>query len=114
MQRPNLPALAQAIRAKDPRIDLSDVVYFIGTETVVPSKDRKTAMPRWQEAIFAALDRNAAHLATSCNCRRNRSSKSAGKFQFDQGATGLTAFGVSKDGEAAVRIMLSMWRRLAR
>ena len=63
MQRPNVPALAQALRAKDPRIDLSDVVYFIGTETVVPSKDRKSAMPRWQEAIFAALDRNAAHLS---------------------------------------------------
>jgi KUP system potassium uptake protein len=63
MQRPNVPALAKAVREKDPRIDLSDVVYYIGTETVVPSKDRKTAMPRWQEAIFAAMDRNAAHLS---------------------------------------------------
>ena len=62
MQRPNMPALVKLIHEKDPRIDLSDVVYFIGTETVVPSKDRKTAMPRWQEAIFAAMERNAAHL----------------------------------------------------
>jgi KUP system potassium uptake protein len=63
MQRPNVPVLAKAIQGKEPRIDLSDVVYYIGTETVVPSKDRKTAMPRWQEAIFAAMDRNAAHLS---------------------------------------------------
>jgi KUP system potassium uptake protein len=63
MQRPNVPALAKAIQGKDSRIELSDVVYYIGTETVVPSKDRKTAMPRWQEAIFAAMDRNAAHLS---------------------------------------------------
>ncbi len=62
MQRPNVPVLAKVVHEKDPRIDLSDVVYYIGTETVVPSKDRKTAMPRWQEAIFAAMDRNAAHL----------------------------------------------------
>jgi KUP system potassium uptake protein len=58
-----VPALAKVIQGKDSRIDLSDVVYYIGTETVVPSKDRKTAMPRWQEAIFAAMDRNAAHLS---------------------------------------------------
>ena len=62
MQRPNVPGLAKAIHDREPRIDLSDVVYYIGTETVVPSKDRKTAMPRWQEAIFAAMERNAAHL----------------------------------------------------
>ncbi len=63
MQRPSLPALAKVVQQKDPRIDLSDVVYYIGTETVVPSNDRKSAMPRWQEAIFAAMDRNAAHLS---------------------------------------------------
>ncbi len=62
MQRPNMTGLTKAIHDKDPRIDISDVVYYIGTETVVPSKDRKTAMPRWQEAIFAAMERNAAHL----------------------------------------------------
>jgi KUP system potassium uptake protein len=63
MQRPNVPGLALTLREKDKRIDLSDVVYYIGTETVVPSKDRKTALPRWQETIFAAMDRNAAHLS---------------------------------------------------
>jgi KUP system potassium uptake protein len=61
MQRPNVPRLALAIQAKDPRIDLSDLVYYVGTETVVPRADRK-GLPRWQEALFAALDRNAAHV----------------------------------------------------
>jgi KUP system potassium uptake protein len=61
MQRPNIPRLALAIQAKDPRIDLSDLVYYVGTETVVPRPDRK-GLPRWQEALFAALDRNAAHV----------------------------------------------------
>jgi KUP system potassium uptake protein len=61
MQRPNIPRLMLAIQAKDPRIELSDLVYYVGTETVVPRTDRK-GLPRWQEAIFAALDRNAAHV----------------------------------------------------
>lgn len=61
MQRPNVPRLMLAIQAKEPRIDLSDLVYYVGTETIVPRSDRK-GLPRWQEAIFAALDRNAAHV----------------------------------------------------
>jgi KUP system potassium uptake protein len=61
MQRPNIPRLTLAIQAKDPRIDLSDLVYYVGIETVVPRTDRK-GLPRWQEAFFAALDRNAAHV----------------------------------------------------
>jgi KUP system potassium uptake protein len=63
MQRPNVPGLAAALKRREPRIDLTDVVYYVGTETIVPSKDRKTAMPRWQETIFAVMDRNAAHLS---------------------------------------------------
>jgi KUP system potassium uptake protein len=61
MQRPDIPRLALAIQAKDPRIDLSDLVYYVGIETVVPRTDRK-GLPRWQEALFAVLDRNAAHV----------------------------------------------------
>jgi KUP system potassium uptake protein len=61
MQRPNIPRLALAIQAKDPRIDLSDLVYYVGTETVVRRGDGK-GLPRWQEVLFAALERNAAHV----------------------------------------------------
>jgi KUP system potassium uptake protein len=61
MQRPDIPRLVPAIQAKDPRIDLTDVVYYVGIETVVPRRDGK-GLPRWQEMLFAALDRNAAHV----------------------------------------------------
>jgi KUP system potassium uptake protein len=61
MQRPNIPRLALAIQAQEPRIDLSDLVYYVGTETIVPRRDRK-GLPRWQEALFALLDRNAAQV----------------------------------------------------
>ncbi len=61
MQRPNIPRLLQAIKAHDQRIDLTDLVYYVGIETVVPRADRK-GLPRWLEAIFAALERNATHI----------------------------------------------------
>jgi KUP system potassium uptake protein len=61
MQRPHIPHLALAIHERDPRIKLSDLVYYVGSETVVPRADHK-GLPRWQEAIFAALERNAAHV----------------------------------------------------
>jgi KUP system potassium uptake protein len=61
MERPDIPHLALAIQAKDSRIDLTDLVYYVGTETVVPRTDRK-GLPRWQEALFAAVERNAAHV----------------------------------------------------
>jgi KUP system potassium uptake protein len=42
-------------------IDLSDVTYYVGHETVVPGEDEK-ALPRWVEALFAFMQRNSAHL----------------------------------------------------
>ncbi len=61
MQRPDIPRLAVAIRAKNPRIDLGDLVYYVGIETIVRHSGGK-GMPRWEEVLFAALERNAAHV----------------------------------------------------
>jgi KUP system potassium uptake protein len=62
MQRPNVPGITLAVKQKDPRIDISDVIYYIGTATIVPSKNRRAALPRWEEALFAAMARNEAHI----------------------------------------------------
>ena len=43
-------------------IDLSDVTYYVGHETVVPRDDGK-GLPRWVEALFAAMQRNSAHVS---------------------------------------------------
>jgi KUP system potassium uptake protein len=42
-------------------VDLSDVTYYVGHETVVPRGEAK-ALPRWAEALFALMQRNASHL----------------------------------------------------
>ena len=43
-------------------IDLSDVTYYVGHETVVPSDSGK-GPPRWLEALFAAMQRNSVHVS---------------------------------------------------
>ena len=49
-------------QGKLPGIDLSDVTYFVGRETIIPREDIP-GMWVWREAIFAFLQRNAEHSA---------------------------------------------------
>jgi len=37
------------------------VTYYVGHETITARTDGK-GLPRWQEALFAAMERNAAHV----------------------------------------------------
>jgi KUP system potassium uptake protein len=62
MEHPDIPGILKECKAKGAEIDLDDVTYYLGSETIVPREDRK-GIPRWQEAIFAALGRNAERLS---------------------------------------------------
>jgi KUP system potassium uptake protein len=62
MERPDIPALLAASQAHGCTIDLSDVTYYVGHETVVRREDGK-GLPAWQEVLFAAMERNSAHLS---------------------------------------------------
>ncbi len=61
MERPDIPALLQQAHERGCAIDLSDVTYYVGHETVVPGDDER-ALPRVVEAMFAFMQRNSAHL----------------------------------------------------
>ena len=61
MERPDIPALLQHARNLGCAIDLTDVTYYIGHETVTSGGDDR-ALPRWVEALFALMQRNASHL----------------------------------------------------
>jgi KUP system potassium uptake protein len=37
------------------------VTYYVGHESIL-HRQRGAALPRWQEALFAAMVRNAAHV----------------------------------------------------
>jgi len=49
-------------QGKLPGIDLSDLTYYVGRETIIPSED-VPGMWVWREAIFAFLQRNAERSA---------------------------------------------------
>ena len=61
MERPDIPALLQRARALGCAIDLSDLTYYVGHQTVVPDEG-DNALPRLAEALFAFMQRNSAHL----------------------------------------------------
>jgi KUP system potassium uptake protein len=60
MEQPDVPQeLCDAMaRGELPKFDLDKAVYFIGHETIVPL-GRSQVLPRWREAIFALMHRNA-------------------------------------------------------
>jgi KUP system potassium uptake protein len=62
MERPDVPAILSSCKLKGAGIDLDDVTFYVGAERVVPAEDGK-GMPRWQEVLFAAMNRNAARLS---------------------------------------------------
>ena len=62
MEHPDIPEILKECKAKGAEIDLDDVTFYVGSETIVPREDKK-GLPRWQEALFALLGRNAARLS---------------------------------------------------
>jgi KUP system potassium uptake protein len=61
MERPDVPALLQRAHDGGCSIDLSDVTYFVGHETIVAREDKR-GLPHWLEAVYAFLQRNSAHV----------------------------------------------------
>jgi KUP system potassium uptake protein len=62
MERPNIPELLARSQALGCTIDLADVTYYVGHETVIRREDSE-ALPAWQERIFAVMERNDQHVS---------------------------------------------------
>ena len=63
-------SVVASARAGGCRVDLSDVTYYVGHETVVPS-DSDKGLPRWLEALFAAMQRISVHVSDYFKLPRN-------------------------------------------
>jgi KUP system potassium uptake protein len=61
MERPDVLAMLDDCRTKAVEIDRDDVTFYIGHETIIPREGRGR-IPRWQEAIFAAMARNSVRI----------------------------------------------------
>ncbi len=62
MERFSLNALLPALQAQGYDVDMTKVVYYVGHETIVRGRGDRRVLPRWVEQIFAAMERNQAHL----------------------------------------------------
>ena len=62
MERPDIPALLNKAHGGGCGIDLTDVTYYVGHETVVAREDGG-GLPRWVELLFALMQRNSAHVS---------------------------------------------------
>ena len=62
MERPHIPELLTTSRSLGCTVDLNDVTYYVGHETVVGREDGK-GLPAWQERFFAVMERNAVHVS---------------------------------------------------
>jgi KUP system potassium uptake protein len=61
MQPPNIPMLLKSTPGYDCQLDLDDVTYYVGRETIVPAEDRKGRLSRPEVWMYAAMLRNATH-----------------------------------------------------
>jgi KUP system potassium uptake protein len=62
MEKPDIAALLDAGRQHGCPLPLDDVTYYVGHETVV-HRTLGPALPRWQQAIYGFMSRNAATVA---------------------------------------------------
>jgi KUP system potassium uptake protein len=62
MERPNIPALLEEAQAHGCALNLDDVTYYVGHETVVHEDGRNT-LPHWLERLFAFMQRNSVHVS---------------------------------------------------
>jgi KUP system potassium uptake protein len=61
MERPNIPEVLYSSKALGCTVDLDDVTYYVGHETIVSQEDGK-GLPGWQEILYALMQRNAVHV----------------------------------------------------
>jgi len=61
MERPNIPRLLAEAHREGCGLRLDDVTYYVGHESIL-RREHGATLPRWQEAIFAAMVRNASHV----------------------------------------------------
>jgi KUP system potassium uptake protein len=61
MERPDVPALLRGAADHGCDLGMDDATYYVGHATIM-HRDDGQGMPRWLEAVYAAMERNASHV----------------------------------------------------
>jgi len=59
METPNVPRALAKLKKQGLKFDIMTTSFFLGRRTIVP--DKRSGMPRWQDKLFIALNRNATN-----------------------------------------------------
>jgi len=70
MERPDMPDLMRQLAARGCGVVPEKLTYFVGSERIVPREEG--GLPRWMEAIFSFLLRNATHMPDYLNVPRDQ------------------------------------------
>jgi KUP system potassium uptake protein len=62
IEHPDIQGVLAESKTLGCETDLDDITYYVGHETIVAREDGK-GLPRWQEALFAVMGRNAARIS---------------------------------------------------
>ena len=62
MERVDLEDILPALEDKGLKLDLDQVVFYVGHETIKRAKPDKRKLHAWTERVFALMERNQAHL----------------------------------------------------
>ena len=62
MERPGIPAVLKQTAALGCPLQLDDVTYYVGHETIVPADDHH-GLHTWEEVLYAAMVRNAVDVS---------------------------------------------------
>jgi KUP system potassium uptake protein len=60
MERPDIPELLKEAPSLGCNLQLDDLTYYVGHETIIPRED-KQGIRAWEEILFAVMARNAMH-----------------------------------------------------
>jgi KUP system potassium uptake protein len=72
METPDIPALLARVHGLGRcQLDLEDVTYYVGHETVLHRADGR-GLPAWEEKLYAFMERNAAHVTDFFSLPRDR------------------------------------------
>lgn len=61
MEHPDIPELLNACVSDGCKLNVTDVTYYIGRDTIV-AKEESKGLPAWQTSAFAMMERNATHV----------------------------------------------------
>lgn len=62
MERPHIPALLRQAHERGCGIDVADVTYYVGHETIL-SRDDGKGLPKWLEVSYGLMQRNSVHVS---------------------------------------------------